>query len=100
MTYQGFLEAEFVDMVEKGYFVVFPYELVKDLPNLRLSPVGVVPQLKRRPRPNVDCSFYQVKQDTDPTLPKRRCSAGEHWIVSRTRYNMSIRTKDPFDPHS
>jgi len=39
-----FLEEEFVDMVLKGQWIVLPYEDVKNLPRLRLSPPGVIPQ--------------------------------------------------------
>ena len=45
-----FLHEEFADMIAKAYWVVLPAEAVKDLPGLRVSPPGVVPQLGRRPR--------------------------------------------------
>jgi hypothetical protein len=41
--YQGILEQKFADMMDKGYFTVLPFPVVKDLPNLWLSPVGVIP---------------------------------------------------------
>ena len=40
----AFLESEIADMIQKGYWVALPYSVVKDLPNLWLSPMGVVPQ--------------------------------------------------------
>ena len=64
-TYLGFLESEMVDMIKKGYWIVLPYDAVKDIPGLRLSPIGVVPQRDRRPRTIVDYSFYYVNDDTD-----------------------------------
>ena len=42
--------AENVIHTYKTYYFDVPYEDVKDLPNLRLSPPGVVPQRERRPR--------------------------------------------------
>ena len=48
--YIDFLNTEFVDMISKGQWLVLPYSDVKDLPGLRLSPPGVVPQRERRPR--------------------------------------------------
>jgi hypothetical protein len=79
-------------MVEKGYFVVLPYELVKDLPNLRLAPVGVVPHLARRPRPVVDYSFYQVKQDTESYAPKEAMQFG--LALDRLLYEIQYAEKD------
>jgi hypothetical protein len=49
-----FLRTEFLDMVRAGQWLVLPYRSVRHLPNLRLSPTGVVPQRDRRPRPIVD----------------------------------------------
>jgi hypothetical protein len=57
------------DYIEKGFWVVLPYHLVKDLPNLRLSPIGVVPQRNRRPRPIVDYTFFGVNTATQPNVP-------------------------------
>ena len=42
--YVDFLNEEFPDMIEKGQWVVLPVMVVKDLPGLRLSPPGVIPQ--------------------------------------------------------
>ena len=64
--YLEFLEEEFVDMINKDQWVILPYSVVKDLPGLRLSPPGVVPQRERRPRWICDYSFYAVNLDTLP----------------------------------
>jgi hypothetical protein len=50
------------DMVEKGFWAVVPYTQVRHLPNLRLSPIGVVPQRDRRPRTIVDYTFSDVNE--------------------------------------
>lgn len=68
LEYLDFLEEEFTDMMRKGQWVVLPYEDVKDLPNLRLSPPGVVPQRERRPRWIVDYSFYDINEETLPLV--------------------------------
>ena len=62
--YHKFLSEEFVDMIDKQQWVVLPYSEARKLPNLRLSPPGVVPQRNRRPRWIVDYSFYGVNADT------------------------------------
>ena len=45
-----FLKEEFLDMIAKGQWLVLPAHAVKNLPGLRLSPPGVIPQRDRRPR--------------------------------------------------
>ena len=42
-----FLGEEFSDFMKKGFWLLLPYDQVKDLPGLRLSPIGVVPQRQR-----------------------------------------------------
>ena len=55
-------------MMKKGQWVILPFEEVTHLPNLRLSPPGVVPQRERRPRWIVDYSFYDINDDTLPLV--------------------------------
>ena len=64
--YLEFLEEEFIDMINKDQWVILPYSVVQDLPGLRLSPPGVVPQRDRRPRWICDYTFYAVNLDTLP----------------------------------
>jgi hypothetical protein len=59
-----FLAEEMSTMCARGQWMVLPYSLVKSLPNLRISPLGVVPQHDRRPRTIVDYSFYGINDDT------------------------------------
>ena len=68
-AYQGFLEADMGDMIPKEYWIVLPFDRVKDLNGLRISPIGVVPQRDRRPRIIVDYSFSGVNQETDKHAP-------------------------------
>lgn len=62
--YLGFLEGKFVEMINKRQWVILPYTRVQDLPNLRLSPPGCVPQRDRRPRWICDYTFSEVNQET------------------------------------
>ena len=67
--YLHFLELIMADMITKGYWVVLPYEMVKDIPNLRISPMGAVPQCERRPRTIVDYSFSGINQEAHRGAP-------------------------------
>jgi hypothetical protein len=66
--HQAFLHTEMADMIEKGQWLVLPYHLAQTLPNLRISPIGVVPQRDRRPRTIVDYSFSGINKETCPRL--------------------------------
>ena len=63
-------------MIAKAYWVVLPAEAVKDLPGLRVSPPGVVPQLGRRPRWIVDYSWWLVNNETLPLAPTEAMQFG------------------------
>jgi hypothetical protein len=62
--YQDFLRNEMVDMILHREWIVLPYQAIKDLPGLCLSPIGVVPQQDRQPRTIVDYTFYGVNTNT------------------------------------
>ena len=64
-----FLKEEFTSMINKGQWVILPYEQAKSLPYLRISPPGIFPQHERRPRWIGDYSYYEVNQDTLPISP-------------------------------
>ena len=64
MDHLDFLQEEFVSMISKDQWVVLPFELVENLPGLRLSPPGVVPQRDRRPRWICDYSYSDVNEET------------------------------------
>lgn len=64
------------DMIQKGFWVVLPYEDVRHLPGLRLSPLGVVPQRERRPRIIVDYTFHDVNEETMPAAPAEAMQFG------------------------
>jgi hypothetical protein len=64
--HREFLYEEMADMVDKAQWVVLPYSLVDHYPQLRISPIGVVPQHERRPRTIVDYTYSGLNTDTVP----------------------------------
>ena len=62
----GFLKEEFIDMIQKGQWVVLPTKAVRHIPDLRVLPPGVVPQQDRRPRWIGNYTFSGVNGDTLP----------------------------------
>ena len=75
--YLAFSESEMADMIRKGYWVVLPYAAIKNLPNLRLSPMGVVPQRERRPQTIVDYSFSGINQEAARGAPSEAMQFGK-----------------------
>ena len=71
-----FLRDEMADMIDQGYWVILPYSAVLHLPNLRLSPLGVVPQRDRRPRVIVDYTFWGINEETVPLAPSESMQFG------------------------
>jgi hypothetical protein len=65
-----FLRTEIWDYAKKGYFLVLPYQAVRHIKNLRLAPMGVVPQRNRRPRAIVDYTWNGVNDDTLRLAPE------------------------------
>jgi hypothetical protein len=66
LEYIDFLQEEFVDMINKGQWVILPAKAVLQLPGLQLSPPGVVPQHGRCPHWICDYSWWGVDKDTLP----------------------------------
>jgi hypothetical protein len=65
-----FLMEEFLDFGRKGFWVLLPYDAVKNEKGLRLSPIGCVPQDGRRPRMIVDYSFWGLNEETVKMAPE------------------------------
>jgi hypothetical protein len=63
-------------MIEKNQWLVFPFSQVWNLPNLRVSPTGVVPQWDRQPRTIVDYSHSNVNQESCPVAPTEAMQFG------------------------
>jgi len=90
-----FLRDELADMVDRATWVVLPYSLLRHLPDLRISPMGVVPQHERRPRPIVDYSFSGVNRDTLSLAPHEAMQFGHalERIITQT-----VRSDPRFGP--
>ena len=59
-----FVCAEMLNFCTQEYWIVLPYNDVADIPALRISQLGVVPQHDRRPRLIVDYTFSHVNAET------------------------------------
>jgi hypothetical protein len=87
-----FLCNEFVDMIHKGQWILLPAHLVLADKNLRLSPLGVVPQRDRRPRTICDYSFFFVNLDTIPLAPAESMQFGRAlWRILQQVYDADPR---------
>ena len=87
----AFIREEMSDFAESGFWVVLPYEQVRHLKNLRLSPLGVKEERERRPRLVVDHTFFGVNQHTLEFAPKEAMQFG--MTLPRLLYN--IRKANP-----
>ena len=72
----SFLQEEFIDMISKGQWLVLPYSSIKNLPGLRLSPPGVVPQCNRQPRWICNYSWWGINSNTLPLAAKESMQFG------------------------
>jgi hypothetical protein len=76
-----FLREELLDFVQKGFWTILPWRLVKKykrmLRILRISPMGVVPQRARRPRLIVDYSCFDLNRETLKLAPKEAMQFGK-----------------------
>ena len=86
-----FLREEMLDFVKKGFWTLLPYRLLQHLPQLRLSPLGIIPQRDRRPRLIVNYSFYGVNDETLKMMPAESMQFGR--ALERILY--SIRHANP-----
>ena len=89
--HQDFVREEMADFMDKGFWTVLPFDAVKGLPGLRLSPLGVVPQRERRPRLIVDYTFDGVNEATVGLAPPEAMQFGR----ALERLLAQIRHADP-----
>jgi hypothetical protein len=80
--YANFLGEELLEFVLKGKWIVLPYSIVQTLPHrvrrqLRISPMGVVPQRDCRPRVIVDYSFFGVNDKKAKLAPRKAMQFGK-----------------------
>jgi hypothetical protein len=64
-----FLRSEFADMIRKKQWILLPAALVVTQEELRLSPLGVLPQRDRRPRSIIDYTFFRINDETVVMAP-------------------------------
>lgn len=89
--YEEFLREEMIDFIRKGYWFLLPYSLARHLPNIRIAPLGVVPQHSRRPRVICDFTFHGQNQDTLPIVATEAMQFGR----ALERYLREIVLADP-----
>jgi hypothetical protein len=70
MLHKDLMCDEFVNIINKGQWVLLPAHLDLDEKNLNLSPSGVIPQRDRRPHNICDYPFFFVNIDTTPLSPQ------------------------------
>ena len=71
-----FLREEFASMIKKGHWVLLPARLLRDHPDARFSPLGVVPQHDRRPRTISDYSYFDINKETLQLAPPEAMQFG------------------------
>ena len=64
-----FLRNEFVDMMEKQQWIVLPADMIKQIYNMQLIPIGLVPQKNCRDKMISDNSYFNVNNDTFKIAP-------------------------------
>ena len=72
-----FVCAEMLDFCDQGFWVVLPLATALTLPDLRLSPLGVIPQRNRRSRLIVDYTYSGVNEETARLAPPEAMQFGK-----------------------
>jgi len=72
-----FIRGEMADFHEKGFWVVLPFDAVRDLPGLRLNPLGSVPQRDRRDRLINDLTYFGTNDESSGFAPKEAMQFGK-----------------------
>lgn len=74
--HRDFIRGELLDFVEKGFWILLPYHRIKHWTQLRVSPLGCIPQRNRRPRLIVDYSYYGINSETLALQPSEAMQFG------------------------
>ena len=91
-AYADFVRDEMADFDDKSFWTVLPLEiLLTHVKNLRLSPLGCVPQRDRRPRLINDLTFYGINDHTIRLAPLTAMQFGH----ALDRILQRIRDADP-----
>ncbi len=86
-----FLREEMSEFIDNRFWVVLPYALVRDMPQLQLSPAAVKEERERKPRLLCDHSWYPVNDDTLPHAPPEAMQFGG----ALARIMRDVRHADP-----
>ena len=83
-----FLRDEMSEFIDSRFWVVLPYSLVCDTPQLQLSPAAVKEERERRPRLLCDHSWYPVNETTCPHAPPEAMQFGGalHRVMAKIRH--------------
>ena len=68
-AHQAFLREELANMVKAWHWLALPYAAIHQEPTLHISPMGVVPQLARCPRPIADYTSTGINNSTQRLAP-------------------------------
>jgi hypothetical protein len=68
-AHTSFLQGEFAAMIHKKQWILLPAALMMTQEELRLSPLGVLPQHEWRPRPIIYYTIYHINEDTVVMAP-------------------------------
>jgi hypothetical protein len=84
----AFLREEMAEFIENKFWVALPYDAVKHLPNLQLSPAAVKEERDRKPRLLCDHSWYPVNEQTVPHSPPEAMQFGGtlHRVLQLVRH--------------
>jgi hypothetical protein len=95
-AYVDFVREEMADFDEKSFWTILPLATIQHIPNLRLSPLGCVPQRDRRPRLINDLSFYEINKNTVCMAPPDAMQFGRALERVLHKINMPIPGMDRY----
>jgi len=83
-----FLREEMSEFIENKFWTVLPYDKVKHIPALQLSPAAVKDERDRKPRLLCDHSWSPVNDTTSPHAPPEAMQFGGalHRVLRRVRH--------------
>ena len=90
-AHKDFIREEMAEFMQSGFWTVLPYRMVRELPKLRISPLGVKEERERKPRLVCDHSFFGVNEHTIPWTPEQVMQFGG----TLPRILQAVRHADP-----
>jgi hypothetical protein len=83
-------------MIKKGQWILLPATQILNNQNLRLSPLGIVPQWECHPRTIYDYSFFLVNDDTIQLCPTESMQFGQALLRILQKIARSVLRLGPF----